>query len=273
MQTAKRPRRRTQAQFANKHDLYERAVQDPDTDVQFFSRTYKRLRDKPAVTMREDFCGTAILSLAWARSHRDREAYGVDLDGPTLEWGKANRMSREKESVANRVTLYQANVLDGMGPRVDLTCALNFSYWIFKTREQLRTYFKVARAGLKSDGMFILDMLGGRDAMIREENETEHDDFTYRWDQEIFDPITHQFLAYIHFDFPDGSTINRAFTYDWRLWTIPEIKELLLEAGFRHVRVLWEKTDEDGEETGVFYEPKRSVENQDVWWTYIVAER
>ena len=45
-----------------------------------------------------------------------------------------------------------------------------------------------------------------------------------------------------------------------------------LQAGFARVRLLWERTNFDGEGTGSFYEPKH-VENQDSWWTYVVAER
>ena len=51
-----------------------------------------------------------------------------------------------------------------------------------------------------------------------------------------------------------------------------ELRELLEEAGFRRVRTLWEKSDEDGEGTGEFYEPKK-VGNEASWWTYMIAER
>ena len=55
-------------------------------------------------------------------------------------------------------------------------------------------------------------------------------------------------LCHIHFSFPDGSKIKKAFTYDWRLWTLPEIRELLLEAGFQRATVYWEGTNEETEE-------------------------
>ena len=31
--------------------------------------------------------------------------------------------------------------------------------------------------------------------------------------------------------------LRRAFQYHWRLWTIPELHEMLLAAGFNHVHV------------------------------------
>ena len=43
-------------------------------------------------------------------------------------------------------------------------------------------------------------------------------------------PITHATTCHIHFKFPDGSKLKKAFTYEWRLWTAPEIRELLLVA-------------------------------------------
>ena len=56
-----------------------------------------------------------------------------------------------------------------------------------------------------------------------------------------------------HFEFNDGSEKRRAFTYKWRLWQVPEIREIAIEAGFKECRVFWEGTDKDsGEGNGVF---------------------
>ena len=56
----------------------------------------------------------------------------------------------------------------------------------------------------------------------------------------------------IHFKFPDGSKIKRAFSYTWRLWTAPELRDMLLDAGFRNVTVYWEGEDDNGEGNGEF---------------------
>ena len=59
---------------------------------------------------------------------------------------------------------------------------------------------------------------------------------------------------------------------------LPEISELLQEAGFRKVRVYWEEfvEDEDDDEelegTGEYFE-QTDVENQESWVNYIVAEK
>jgi hypothetical protein len=84
--------------------------------------------------------------------------------------------------------------------------------------------------------------------------------------------VTHFIRCHIHFHFQDGSKINQAFSYDWRLWTLPEIKELLLEAGFKKVSVYWENEDDDGEGNGEF-----SIDGEGeadlAWVAYIVAEK
>ena len=54
--------------------------------------------------------------------------------------------------------------------------------------------------------------------------------------------------------------MDNAFTYEWRLWAIPEVLEMLKEAGYAKSRVYWERyeeTDEDDDElegTGEYYE-------------------
>lgn len=260
------------ASKADLHALYERAVQDPHRDVRFFSRVYRRLREREAVTLREDFCGTAALCLAWTQSDPDRTAIGVDLSLPTLEWGLERRIVAAGGDFADRISLVHGDVREVRKPKVDLCVALNFSYFCFKTRAELVEYFKAVHAGLDRDGVFFLDLLGGTEAMLEGVTDNDHGDFTYRWEQAKFNVITHEFVCHIHFLFPDGSKLLKAFSYDWRLWTAPELRELLIEAGFSAVHFYWEKTDGDGEGTGVFYEPDY-VENQEIWWTYLAAER
>ncbi len=264
----KRGAKVTAAARADRLALYERAVQDPETDAATMAGFFRRYRKREAETLREDFCGTAVLATTWAKSKPYRSAVGVDLHGPTLRWGRKTHVDPAGPDVARRIELFQANVLDAPGPRTDITCALNFSYYAFKERKTLGAYFQAVRRKLKPDGLFILDVLGGLESMSSEETETDHGDFVYRWEQAGFDPLTHHVKCYIHFEFPDGSKLERAFGYDWRLWTVPELRDLLLECGFSRVHALWER----GEETGIFYEP-RHVENQESWWTYLVAER
>ena len=270
----------TIAEKMDLHELYQEAVQAPETEVEFFDTTYEKLRGKKAMSMKEDFCGTAYLSVEWCKSDAQRTAVGVDFCKDTLAWGVEHNVEPNKEILGDRLTLIEADVREVTEPKVDITCAFNFSFCIFKTRDELRGYFEKAREGLKDDGMFILDLFGGTECQDELEEETELDDIdaTYIWEHEKFNPISNEITCHIHFEFPDGSRLEKAFTYNWRLWSIPEIQELLEEAGFSKVHVFWEEfeDDEDDEDllegTGDFYETTE-VENQESWQIYIVADK
>lgn len=265
-----KPKKKSIASRADRHKLYQAAVQSPEADVEYFSTVYKEIRGRTAKSMREDFCGTAYLSCTWADSKKNRTAIGIDLDAPTLDWGRTHNLAKLSEAAQSRVQLIEGNVLDGLGEPTDITCALNFSYGVFKTRAELRRYFEVARAGLADDGIFITELYGGFDAIVESEEERELDGFTYIWQQAEYNPINHHTLCHIHFKFSDGSKIKKAFTYDWRLWAVPEMRELLVEAGFTDTKVYWERTDEDGDGTGE-YVATEGEENQESWLVYIVG--
>lgn len=279
MATSKRLRGR--AASADRHELYELSVQDPPSEVEFTTTTFRRLRKRVPLSLREDFCGTAVFSLAWVRSHQKRTAIGVDLDRATLDWGLERRIRPAGSDVQSRITLRNANVLQPEGPKVDLAVAFNFSYWCFETRELLRKYFEAARAGLVDDGVLFLDCYGGTEVPMHEVNEREIVDedgvindgepFTYVWEQVDYNPVTAHMDCAIHFEFADRSRIENAFTYSWRVWTLPELCELLLEAGFKRVRVWAEQEDRHGEGTGNYTEAS-DLDNEGVWWVYLSAE-
>jgi len=270
----------TQAEQADRHILYQEAVQDPETEVENFTKFYTDIRGKKPLSMKEDYCGTGFLAAEWAKSDPERTAIGVDYDRETVEWGQKNNVDAAGSDVASRVNLIIDDVRAITEPKVDITCGLNFSYCIFETRDELRGYFEKAREGLKDDGMLILDMFGGTECYdeLEEETELDDNDATYIWEHVSFNPINNHVECAIHFEFPDGSRMENAFTYVWRFWSLIEIKELLLEAGFSKVRIFWEEfeEDEDDEEfmegTGEYFEATE-VENQESWMVYIVAEK
>jgi hypothetical protein len=262
-------KKKTKAQQADHHLLYQNAVQTPEADVEFFTRVFKELRGRKPKALREDFCGSAYLSSTWVASAKTRTATGIDIEQSVLDWGREHNVAPLGDA-AERVTLHCANVLDGVGDQADVCCAMNFSYQVFHTRELLKQYFKVAYDKLVDDGLFFTELYGGFEGGDELEEERECDGFTYIWQQAKFNPIDHRTLCHIHFEFDDGSKIKKAFTYDWRLWSIPELRELLEEVGFSDVKVYWEAVDEDGDGTGEFYETKRE-ENQESWLVYIVG--
>ncbi len=262
---------------ADRHVLYEHSVQCVEAEIDFVDDTFKDLRGRRAQLIREDFCGTANTSCEWVRRRPSNRAIGVDLDTSVLEWGLKNKVGKLKPAQRKRVELINADVLHVKTPPVDAVLAMNFSYWLFTSRDSLRGYFKSVRNALAPGGMFFLDCYGGSDAHkeMREKRPIEYPggEFTYVWDQNRFDPISHLMECFIHFHFPDGSKINRAFEYHWRLWSLPELRELLAEAGFARSTVYWEGTDEDTDEGDGNFEPRERGEADLAWICYIVAER
>jgi hypothetical protein len=119
------------------------------------------------------------------------------------------------------------------------------------------------------DGIFVLDAFGGDDAWRCVSERRRGGDFTYVWEQARVDPIDHTMVSHIHFEFRDGSRLKRAFTYHWRLWTLPEIREVLAEAGCSRSWVYWVDPGADGRRT----RPKDHVAQAPVWAAYIVAQR
>lgn len=262
-------KRQLTAKTADKHVLYQESVQDAEAEARFVDRTFKKARGRRATSLREDFCGTALLCSEWVKLGRERTATGLDLDREVLDWGRARNLAPLGDA-ASRVTLLERDVRASGGGRHDVTVAFNFSYWIFKTRDELRAYFASARKGLVDDGVFLLDAYGGTEAGETQEEPRRGNGFTYVWHQAEFNPITHDVTNHIHFEFPDGSKQHRAFTYEWRFWTLPELTEVLREAGFSRVEVWWDHApDEDDED----YRPTKVAENQPGWLAYLVAER
>ncbi|WP_295886464.1 trans-aconitate 2-methyltransferase [uncultured Thiohalocapsa sp.] len=267
----------THAGQADPHRLYERAVQCPEAEVDFLMERFRLLRGRDARRLREDFCGTAAVCCEWVRRHPQHHALGLDLDPAVLAWAERhNRRALPAESQA-RMSLVQADVRAApAGEPPDLVAAMNFSYWLFLERAALRDYFRSVHAALAADGVFFLDAYGGYDAFreIIEERAVEDDagSFTYRWEQASYDPISGLMDCHIDFAMPDGSELKRAFSYRWRLWTLPEIRELLAEAGFRRVIVYWQGWTEDGEPDGIF-EPAERADADAGWICYLSAEK
>lgn len=286
-------------QIPDPHYLYEASVQGVETDLDFAVRIFKKKNGRDPNDLREDFCGTAALACEWVRRSPQHRAWGVDFDRPTLDWGlkhnvpnigsarsergRANARQRPKDAANNpgRLELLCADVLKVKTPPVDLVMALNFSYCVFKTRDLLRTYFKQVRGVLKNDGLFVMDIYGGTEAVgtkleprkveaFTAADGTKVPAFKYIWDQAEYNVIDHHVVNYIHFKIPTIGKIEKAFTYDWRLWTLPELQELLIEAGFKSAEVYLHDWTKNGESDDI-YRRRTRYENALGWVAYVVG--
>ena len=265
----------TLAQRADKYDCYQQSVQEPEHEVAFFEQAFDDAYGRPPVSIREDFCGTFAVSCAWVKSGEERTAVAVDLDAEPLDWGTEHNLLGLSEPQRRRVTVKRQDVRKRNRPAVDLVAAQNFSFWVFKTRAELRDYFKVVRGNLGQEGLLVMDMMGGGECyeeglkdkrFVGEGQEA----FTYIWEQDSFNPVNHDAVFHISFRFKDKSKLKRCFTYEWRFWTLAEVRELLAEAGFSDSKVYWEVCTDDGEETGD-WEAVESAPSDPSWVCYVVG--
>lgn len=266
----------TQAEGADRYRLYERSVQCPEAEVDFISHRFRHITGRDACLLREDFCGTAAVSCEWVRRHPDRRALGVDLDPSVLAWARGHNLAALPAGARARCRLVQGDVQRVRRGPVDTILAMNFSYWLLRDHSALLRYFRRVRAALVPDGVFFLDAFGGYDAfrVCTEERTFEDGEgaFTYLWEQAHYNPIDGRMVCHIHFAFPDGSRLDRAFSYDWRLWTLPELRELLAEAGFSRVTCYWQGWNDRGEPDGVFL-PAEEAAADAAWICYLSAQR
>jgi len=271
--TLKTNKGKTLAQQADRHVLYQLSVQCPEAEIDFVDEQFEIIRGRKASVLREDFCGTAYTACEWIKRRRTNKAFGIDLDGEVLEWGRKNNVKSLNKEQQSRISLMKANVLDAETPEVEAVLAMNFSYWILLTRENVQNYFNRVHEVLADDGLFFLDCYGGYEAPKEIKEKRKLNGFTYIWHQADFDPISSEMKCNIHFKFPDKSQMKKAFSYRWRLWTLPEVREMLEAAGFKKISIHWEQADEEtGEGNGEFKVVERGSADPG-WVSYIVAEK
>lgn len=267
----------------HKHVLYEASVQDTEVDLALIDRMTERACGRKGLTLREDFSGTSLLACAWVQSDPAREAWGVDLHRPTLDWAGKHRLP-VLGADADRVHLLEENVLHTSTPRVDVVAALNFSYMIFKQRELLKAYFQSVYHALNPGGIFVLDLFGGPHAqdVMKEKKRvragkdfegTPYPGFTYVWEQAAFNAVSQEIRCHIHFRGKKIRPLEKAFTYEWRLWSITEINDLLKEVGFVSVDPYFEGWDEEQESTDGNLQIRKKYENMLAWICYLSAAR
>lgn len=254
----------------DKYDIYRKAVQSPETDVVFYLERYKEIRNKSLPkTLREDFCGTGAISCEWVKLNNQFKSCGLDLDTEPMEYGRKNYISLLKPDQQNRVALIKKDVLSGPLPSADIAVAVNFSYFLFKKRDVLKKYFQSVFDSLNHKGLFILDIFGGTQCTNAITDRIKHKTFTYYWEQKNFDPVTNE--AYFEIHFRTKNKMHKSvFTYDWRMWSIPEIKEILMEVGFQNTKVYWEGDNGKGGGNGQFTSVEKGEPGLS-WIAYVVG--
>ena len=101
-ETSKKSKKRPLSEMADKNDLYERSVQCAESEIGFIDRHYEILRKRKAKKLREDFCGSALVSFEWVARRKDNESIAVDIDPEVMNWGISNHMGSLNRSQKNR---------------------------------------------------------------------------------------------------------------------------------------------------------------------------
>ncbi|RZS03048.1 hypothetical protein BHM03_00033177 [Ensete ventricosum] len=249
-------------------------------------------------------------SCEWLRSDPRRTAIGVDLDLEALNWCLENNLNKVGGDGCSRFSLLHGNVLrpqeaclvkhqvedlvkdlalcDKNGaseavttnerddsevqgcftyasmkfdalPNRDIVCAFNYSCCCLQKRKDLVLYFKHAFNALsKKGGIFVMDLYGGVSSECKLRLRRRFSNFTVS---------------------PVLDVIRSIFFFLW-VWSLPEIKDCLEEAGFGSIHVWIRKmpdtTDNQNSEEftvsrDVKYEKVASFQQQDAWNAYIVS--
>ncbi|KAG6586006.1 hypothetical protein SDJN03_18739, partial [Cucurbita argyrosperma subsp. sororia] len=196
-----------------------------------------------------------------------------------LEASASKSIVKEESASSNDNNYIKRNITL---PARDIVCAFNYSCCCLHSRKDLVTYFKHARASLsRKGGIFVMDLYGGTSSEQKLKLQRKFANFKYIWEQAEFDIIGRKTRISLHFDLKkQQKKLRHAFSYSWRLWSLPEIKDCLEEAGFRSIHI-WIRQMPDTEEirsiegfgTGseVKYEEVETFQQKDSWNAYIVG--
>jgi len=217
----------------DRHDLYERTVQSPEKVVAFL----RELHGGSPRALREDFSGTAAVSRAWVRIVPEGSAVAVDLDASVLE----------RAAGIERLEAVRADVRTApTGRGADVIFVGNFSIGEIGERAELVRYFERSRGRLLDGGVFVCDVYGGPSSLRTGAIELSHwiesgARILYVWEQREVDPATGRVVDAMHFRVERGGeivqSIEDAFVYRWRLWSVAELREAMSEAGFGSTEV------------------------------------
>lgn len=198
-------------------------------------------------------------------------AIGVDLDAVPL------RRLRGRPNIR----AVQADVMT-CSNKADVIAALNFPLGYLHNRESLVKYLHTSRKRLNASGVFVADVYGGesafspcvKTAMVTAPHGPR---VRYEWEQREADALTGRVVNAIHFVVRDAKGTTRlddAFVYNWRLWSLPELREAYAEAGFTSVEVYDQEAGAIDHLGNLHVRPiEHGSELGDDWVAYVVGRR
>ncbi len=235
------------------HSLYELCVQKPEAVVRLIRAAHGEGATEPgspASVLHEDFAGTGAVSRAWVKSDTAATAVATDMDGAPLRFGREQAAAEGIER--SRIRWREADVAEpnDIEPqtRADAIFVGNFSIGELRTRAELMAYLRTAHGRLAPGGILVCDTYGGAAAFRAGLVHRAHtgrvpgERVLYTWEQRCIDPFTARVTNALHFRVERGGQIVAehfdAFVYHWRLWSVPELRDAMLEAGFVSTRII-----------------------------------
>jgi SAM-dependent methyltransferase len=233
--------------------LYELCVQSPRHVVSLL----RAVHGNQPIVLREDFCGTAAVSRRWceeaSRAGLEARALAIDLDAESIARANAAALAA---GVGDRVVCHVGDATIKEAPAAaegsDVVFVGNFSIGYLHRRAALMRYLRYTLDRLRhgpaamGGGVFACDLYGGAHAFTlggtrRRFIAPSGHIVDYLWVHEEADPITAMVTNSISFEVSSGEEVierrARDFVYAWRLWTIAELREAMLEVGFARVEV------------------------------------
>lgn len=233
----------------DRFDCYELCVQGVRWVVPFLRAVHGQ---EPRV-LREDFCGTAALCRRWvadlANEGLDASATGTDLDETTL--ARARRANGDDPAVR----LVRTDAVDAPVAKADACDVIfvgNFSIGYIHDRPTLVAYLRRSAERLRlgaagfGGGVFVCDLYDSPTkytlgVLNRTHPGRGKEIVHYTWEHREADALTGMVTNAIHFRVVvDGDVVAEmpdAFVYRWRLWSIPELRDAMAEAGFASTEV------------------------------------
>lgn len=232
----------------DKHSLYQKFVQNPKKDLEFFRKNFRNIYNTVPTQLREDFCGTGLLCCEWVKLNVCNTSVGLDIDKDTIDWGIMNNVSNL--SSQDRVRLIQHNVLNQFNPeeKFDLIISLNYSHFLLTEREELLTYFRNVRRNIVK-GMFIIDFYGG--SHIYEDHEHDNGSGFYKFESRAIDVVRNIHSCFLCFKIDES--YHTLFNYKFRVYSLIELKEMLEEAGFKRFKIFIKDVSDNKENAYVEY--------------------
>lgn len=249
----------------SRHELYELCVQSPTHAVGLLRAIHAQMSHgeapTPPLVLGEDFAGTCAMSVCWVEQVAEGRAIAVDTDRETLFWrGEHPRIERLVGDVRQAT--------DPSQHAADVLFVGNFSIGELHTRAELIEYLRHAHARLaqapSGSGVFVCDTYGGESAFLTGEVHRDHwapggRRVRYTWEQREADPLTGMVTNALHFRIDKAGMVEQetpdAFIYRWRLWSVPELRDALAEAGFSQTLVYDKVPEATDDEGGVYTQP------------------